>query len=196
MIGITVFRYIMTLPILKDGILKKSHTCEEDGNNLRISVWHLLMNLKNNYLLVYQKNWCYDLQFLRYRVWQTGNGHYGSLFPLLPPPCFLKTWKIRILKKWKKLQEITSFYECVPKIGTVPEIQSETERIFCYFGPFFGFLPHLTARKIKIKKNWKRWLEISSFCTCVPKMMIRWCAVPEIWYRMDGQTERRMEKMA
>ena len=26
---------------------KKSHTCEEDGAQLRISFWHLLMNLKN-----------------------------------------------------------------------------------------------------------------------------------------------------
>ena len=30
---------------------KKSHTCEEGGANFRITVWHLLMNLKNNYLL-------------------------------------------------------------------------------------------------------------------------------------------------
>ena len=28
-------------------IYKKSHTCEEDGAHLRISFWHLLMNLKN-----------------------------------------------------------------------------------------------------------------------------------------------------
>ena len=26
---------------------KKSHTCEEGGAHLRISFWHLLMNLKN-----------------------------------------------------------------------------------------------------------------------------------------------------
>ena len=30
---------------------EKSHTCEEGGTHLRVSVWHLLMNLKNNYLL-------------------------------------------------------------------------------------------------------------------------------------------------
>ena len=28
-------------------IYKKSHTCEEGGAHLRISFWHLLMNLKN-----------------------------------------------------------------------------------------------------------------------------------------------------
>ena len=30
---------------------KKSHTCEEGVKHLRNSFWHLLMNLKNNYLL-------------------------------------------------------------------------------------------------------------------------------------------------
>ena len=29
---------------------KKSHTCEEGGAQPRIPVWHLLINLKNNYL--------------------------------------------------------------------------------------------------------------------------------------------------
>ena len=33
----------------------------------------------------YQKSWWYDLLFLRYRVWQTEIGNYGS-FTLLPPP--------------------------------------------------------------------------------------------------------------
>ena len=32
-------------------ISKKSHTCEEGGVQLRISVWHLLMNFKHNNLL-------------------------------------------------------------------------------------------------------------------------------------------------
>ena len=31
--------------------IKKSHPCEEGGPHLTTSVWHLLMNLKNNYLL-------------------------------------------------------------------------------------------------------------------------------------------------
>ena len=31
--------------------LQKSHICEEGGAHLRISVWNLLINLKNNYLL-------------------------------------------------------------------------------------------------------------------------------------------------
>ena len=72
--------------------------------------------------MYHQSSW-YDLQFLRYRVWQTEIGNYGSFFALYPTP--LKTQKIRILKKWKKLLEI-SFYTRVPNTtiiwGTVPEI--------------------------------------------------------------------------
>ena len=30
--------------------VKKSNLCEEGGTHLRISVWHLLIYLKNNYL--------------------------------------------------------------------------------------------------------------------------------------------------
>ena len=32
-------------------MLIKNHTCEEGGGHLRISFWHLLMNLKNKLLL-------------------------------------------------------------------------------------------------------------------------------------------------
>ena len=67
---------------------------------------------------------------------QTEIGHYGSFFAFLHPP-HLKTQKIRILKKWKKLLEISSFYTCQPKTtiiwGTVPEIQSEADIIFVIF---------------------------------------------------------------
>ena len=37
--------------------LKKSHTCEEGDSHLRISVWHLFINLKNNYLLKKLLKW-------------------------------------------------------------------------------------------------------------------------------------------
>ena len=36
---------------------QKSHICEEGGAHLRISVWHLLMNLKNNYLFKKMLKW-------------------------------------------------------------------------------------------------------------------------------------------
>ena len=37
--------------------MKKSHSCEEGGAHLRISAWHLFMNLKNNYLLKKLLKW-------------------------------------------------------------------------------------------------------------------------------------------
>ena len=42
-----------------DGVsyTEKSHTCEEGGAHLRISVWKLLTNLKNNYLLKKLLKW-------------------------------------------------------------------------------------------------------------------------------------------
>ena len=36
---------------------EKSCACEEGGSHLRISFWHLLMNLKNNYLLKKLLKW-------------------------------------------------------------------------------------------------------------------------------------------
>ena len=127
-----------------------------------------------------------DLQFLRYRVWQTEIGNYVTFFALLPSP--LKTQKIRILKKWKKLLEISSFYTSVSKTtiiwGTVPEIHSETDRFFCHFWSFFAILPS-NNWETKIFKKWKEHLEISSFYKGVPKITIIWCMLPEIWNKTD-----------
>ena len=111
----------------------------------------------------------------------------GRFLPFYLRP--LKSWKTRILKKWKKLLEISSFYTCVPKTtiisGMVPEIQSKTGRIFCHFGPFFLHFYPLTTHKIKILKQWKNNLKMSSFYTCVPKITIIWCMLPEIWSPTD-----------
>ena len=138
----------------------------------------------------YQTCWWYDLQFLRYRVWQTKIGNYGSFFalytpaPPTPPPPPLKTGKIRILKKRKKLLQISSFYTWVPKPtiiwGTVPQ-QAE---FFVILGHFFSFTP-ITTHKIEILKIWKMHLEMSSFYTCVTKITIIWCMLPEIWSATD-----------
>ena len=49
-----------------------------------------------------QKPWWYDLQFLRYRVWQNEIGNYGKSFALLPPPSPPKNLKNQNFKKCKK----------------------------------------------------------------------------------------------
>ena len=74
----------------KQSIDEKSHTCEEGRAHLRISVWHLLMNLKNNNLLKKLLKWA----------------NKKCCGPML---YFFK------INKEKHL-EISLFYTCVPKI--------------------------------------------------------------------------------
>ena len=54
-----------------------------------------------------------------------------------------------------------------------------------------NFLPFYTAQKIKISKKFKKHLEISSFYTCVPQIMIKWCTVPEKWCATDGKSDKQ-----
>ena len=70
----------------------------------------------------------------------------------------------------------------------VPEIWRVTDVIIFHFGLFFALLNPLTAQKMRISKNEKKIkkkMEISSFYTSVPKTIIIWYTVPEIWRLMD-----------
>ena len=53
------------------------------------------------------------------------------------------------------------------------------------FWAIFCIFTLLTARKIKILIKWKKFLEISSFYICVPKIMIICYTIPEIWCVTD-----------
>ena len=66
----------------------------------------------------------------------------------------------------------------------------------CYFSfwAIFASLPPYQPKKLKQKKLKKNPVEISSFYTCVPKIMIRWCTVPETWWVMDGQTDGQSDR--
>ena len=115
--------------------------------------------------------------------------NFWSFWAIFCPFTQLTIQKIKILKKWKKHLQISSFYTSVPKIiiicYTVPEIRPMTDVNFIFhFGLFFA---HLMWKK---KKKWKQLQEISSFYTCVPKIMIRWCMVPEKWCATDGWTDK------
>ena len=74
-----------------------------------------------------------------------------SFWTNLCPFTFQTTWKIKILKKWKKPYRHHNFTN-VPKIiiicYTIPEIGSMADVIFIFhFGLFFALLP---TQKIKI----------------------------------------------
>ena len=115
--------------------------------------------------------------------------HFENFFCPFTP---LKTWKIKILKKWIQSLQILPFYTNVPKIMiicyTVPEIWYVTDVIVIFHLSYF--LPFLPSKLKKRKKH----LEISPFYICVPKIIIRWCKVPEILCMMDQWTDGQTDK--
>ena len=104
-------------------------------------------------------------------------GNFRSFFALSPP----KNPKTQDLKKWKNLLEISSFYICVPKISNMMygswDVECNRQNVLSLWTIFCPFTP-LWTQKIKILKNWKKPLEISSLYTSVPKIMIICCTVP------------------
>ena len=110
-------------------------------------------------------------------------------------------------RKKKKTLEIISFDTNVPQIMiicyTVPQIWHMMDvTVMLHFGLFFALLPPPFPPsppplppsppppppfpwKRKISKKWKKQLEISSFYTSVPKIIIIWYTVAEIQRMMD-----------
>ena len=62
------------------------------------------------------KNQNHNVQFMRLGMTQT---IFLSLWAIFCPFTSLTTWKIKILKKWNKWLEVSSFYKHVPKITII-----------------------------------------------------------------------------
>ena len=125
--------------------------------------------------------------------------NYFSFWVVFCPFTPLTAPKMKISKKWKKHLEISSFYTSVRKTMiicyTVPEIWHVSHVIVIFhfglcFAPLAPPSPHPPSppKNMKISEKWKKHLEMSSFNTCTPKMMIRWCATDG---RTDGRIDRR-----
>ena len=89
--------------------------------------------------------WC-DLQFLRYRVWQTEIGNYGSFLPFYtPPPLQKKMQKIKILKNEKSIYRCHPFTHVYQKsqymIMMYASWDIECDIVFHHFGSFLCFYP-------------------------------------------------------
>ena len=129
--------------------------------------------------------------------------HFGSFWVIFCHLTPLTTQKIKILNQWKKKKKKKkkhlqiSFYPSVPQVTVIwcmiPEIWSLTDRIFCHFGLFFAFLPPNNPENQNFEKK-KKSMELSSFHTFVPKIVIRWCMVLEIWCMTDGRTDKQMDR--
>ena len=148
-----------------------------------------------------KKNWRYyhftiNDNHMMYRSWDTERDrqNFLSFWTIFRSFTLLKNQNFEKMKipgdiKW----QCKWHRDNVPKIMiicyTVPVIQCMTDVILIfYFELFFTLLP--MTQKIKILKKWKKYLEISSFYTWAPKIMITWCTVPEIWCTTDEQTEK------
>ena len=107
-------------------------------------------------------------------IWSATDIIFYHFVPFFCPFTLLTTWKIKILKNEKSMEEL-SHYTCVPQMTIiwcmVPEIWNPTDIIFCHFLAMFCFFTSLTTQKIKTLKKWKS----------VPKIMIICHTVPEIW---------------
>ena len=119
------------------------------------------------------------------------------IWAIFCPVTLLTARKMKTLKKRKNFLEISSFNTSVPKIMiiclTVPEIWHMTD--VTYFFILGYFLPFYSPNCPKNQnfKKWKKFLEILSFYTGVPKIVIRWCRVSEIWYMINGRTDGRTD---
>ena len=121
-------------------------------------------------------------------------GNYFSFWLIFCPFTLLTALKIKIKKKKKKTcGDIIVLHKCTKNHDHMLYCSWDMarDRCNCYFLFWAISCPFtsLTAQKIKILKKWTKLLEISSFYIRVPKIMIRWCMVPEIWCTIDGRME-------
>ena len=111
--------------------------------------------------------------------------HFFPFYPLIIPA---EKWKYLKKKKKKSCGDIIILHKCTKNHDHMLYCSWDMghDRSNCYFSFWTIFCPFipLTAPKIKISKKLKR-LEISSFYTSVPKLMIICCTVPEIWHVMN-----------
>ena len=106
----------------------------------------ILKKWKNRLEILYR--WTINDNYMMYGSWDMKcvRQNFLSFWTILCPFTPLTTWKIKILKNWKKHQEISSFYNGVPKIMiicyTVPNIWHITDvTVIFLFGLSFAHLP-------------------------------------------------------
>ena len=113
------------------------HKCTENHNHIRYSSWDTEWNIQN--FLLFWVIFCHST-------------------------CPLTTGKIKILKKWKKHLEMSSFYTCIPKSQSydVCFLRYDTRQIefFVILGYFFPFYPTKNQKnqnfeKMEKKQTWR-----------------------------------------
>ena len=104
--------------------------------------------------------------------------HYGPFFALLPPygPRKSKFWKNE-KNTWRYYHFTHVYHKWQSYDVWFLRYGAWQTKFFVILERFLSFYPPMDP-KIKILKNWKKSLEISSFNTSVPKIMIICYTVP------------------
>ena len=135
---------------------------------------------------MYQKSWSYAILLLRYGVWGMYLlffilGYFLHFYPLNSP----KNENFKTIKKKKKtLGDIIILHKCTKNHDHMLYCSWDMVRDRCNFfilSYFFPFYLLNSLKNQKLKRKMEKRLVISPFYTCVRKMMIRWCMVPETW---------------
>ena len=91
-----------------------SHTCEESGAHPRISVWHLLMNLKNNYLLKKLLKWANKEMWISISSIQKNTWRYHYFTPCVSKILIIWSTVLEIYCDRTKLVIIGHFFPFYP----------------------------------------------------------------------------------
>ena len=118
------------------------------------------------------KQQLYDVQ-----IWSAADRILLSFWAVSCSFTPLTTPKMKILKKWKNCLEIWSFYLIHHMRYGSWDTKRDGQNFLSFWTVFYPFTP-ITKWKIKMLKNWKRHLEISSFYTNVHQIVIICCTIP------------------
>ena len=136
--------------------------------------------------------------YIPYCSWDMACNRWCNCFFILGYFLPFYPWKIKQhkkskLKKIKNHLEISPFYQKSWSYAILFRRYGIWQINYFSFWAIFCLFTLLTAQKIKILKKIKN-LEISSSYIYVPKIMIRWCMVPEIWCATARWTDRWMDR--
>ena len=128
---------------------------------------------------------------IMYGSWDTDHGrqknvcHFRLFYALLP---LEKPRKSKFCKKeknaWRYHHFTQVYHKCQSYDAWFLRYEAQQTNFFVILSHFCPFTT-ITTQTIKILKNWKKRLDISSFYTGVPKIMIIGNTVPDTWHMMD-----------